>query len=112
MLRICAECGDEYDTLSPKKIAARGLIIYCPDCSEETVVRYAGLQSGDGKQSQTTILKFNSDQDRSGYMKFWKNNTGYHKAKSCQLGNHLSTTPNIQFETLVQAQNLNHKGKA
>ena len=112
MIRTCIECGDEFDTLSPKKIAARGLITNCPDCSEETVVRYARLQSGDGKQSQTTILKFLSDKDRAGYMSFWKNNSGFHKAKSCQLGNHLSTTPNIKFETVVQAQNMNHKGKA
>jgi DNA-directed RNA polymerase subunit RPC12/RpoP len=112
MIKVCSECGGEFDTLFPAKIKARGLIIHCPDCSVETTTRYAGLQAGDGKQSQVTILKFQSEQDRSKYLSFWRNNSGMNKSKSCQLGNHLSTTPNISFETVVQAQNMNHKGKA
>ena len=43
---------------------AGGLSIHCPDCSEETSIKYAGVQAADGKQNQATILKFSSEKDK------------------------------------------------
>lgn len=108
----CIECGIDFDLHSSAKNRAGGRINTCPDCSEETVVRYAGVQAADGKQSQATILKFNSEQDKSNYISFWRNNSGFNKGKSCQLGNHLSTTPAISFQTVQGFNPTNHKGKA
>jgi len=108
----CSACGFDFDLFSPEKRKVGGLATTCPDCSEETAVKYAGIQSADGKQSQATILKFNSSEDRGKYLDFWRNNIGMHKGKSCTLGNHLSTTPNISFTTVVAFNPTNHKGKA
>jgi len=112
MIRICANCEDEFDDMSPAKRRAGGLITCCADCSEEKVVKYAGVQSADGKTAQATILKFSSEKDREDYIRFWQNNSGLHRGKSCTLGNHLSTTPGIKFETVVGFNPTNHKGKA
>jgi len=109
---ICKSCDIEFDHNSSEKKRAGGKIFHCPDCSEETAVRYVGLQSADGKQSQATILKFKSEEDKATYIKFWQNNTGMHKGKSCQLGDHLSTTPNVDFEVVTEFSPTNHKGKS
>lgn len=108
---VCKACENEFDLHSTAKKNAGGLAIHCPDCSEESVVKYAGVQAADGKQSQATILKFNSDVDKEKYLNFWKNNSGLYKNKGCQLGSHLSTTPKIDFETVVDFNPTNHKGK-
>jgi hypothetical protein len=112
MVKQCVLCDLFFDTNSPEKKLAGGLINHCADCSEETVVKYVGLQAADGKQSQATILKFESESDKNKYVAFWQNNSGYHKSKSCQLGNHLSTTPGVKFTTVVAHVPTNHKGKA
>lgn len=111
-IRICVDCEEEFDLNSHAKVKAGGKSNQCPDCSVETSVRYAGVQAADGKQSQATILKFTSEKDKDSYLSFWKNNSGYNKGKSCQLGSHLSTTPNIKFETITAFNPTNHKGKA
>jgi len=108
----CKECGEEFDLFSDEKKAAGGKVFHCPSCSEEVAIKYAGVSSADGKQSQATILKFSSRQDREKYLDFWRNNSGFNKGKSCQLGNHLSTTPGIAFETVAAFSPTNHKGKA
>jgi hypothetical protein len=110
-MKICIHCECEFDIKSIEKRRAGGRINECPSCSEENVIKYAGVQAADGKQSQATILKFESEADRSRYLSFWQNNSGLHKGKSCQLGNHLSTTPNIKFETITDFSPTNHKGK-
>jgi ribosomal protein S27E len=107
----CTECEEEFDLCSIEKKRAGGLATTCPDCSKETVVKYIGLQAADGKQSQATILSFLSEEDKKKYMSFWKNNSGWNKGKSCQLGAHLSTTPNVKFDTIVGFSPTNHKGK-
>lgn len=112
MKRVCVHCEIEFDARSPEKLRAGGKINECHECAEETAIKYVGLQSADGKQSQATILKFKSNSDREKYMEFWKNNSGLHKGKSCQLGGHLSTTPAVQFETVSEFSPTNHKGKA
>ena len=111
MVKICIHCEEEFNPFSPEKKAAGGLITCCPECSEESTIKYAGVQASDGKMAQATILKFNSEQDKENYIAFWKNNSGYNKGKSCQLGAHLSTTPGIKFETVVAHIATNHKGK-
>lgn len=108
----CIHCGEEFNITSPAKKKAGGKINECPECSQEDTVKYAGVQSADGKQAQATILKFKSDKDKAQYIRFWKNNSGFNKGKSCQLGNHLSTTPSIDFESITEFTPTNHKGKA
>lgn len=108
---ICIHCNDEFDLHSQLKRKAGGKINECPDCSQEHTIKYAGVQASDGKQAQASILKFESRQDREAYLAFWRNNSGINKGKSCQLGNHLSTTPNIKFSTITDFIPTNHKGK-
>jgi DNA-directed RNA polymerase subunit RPC12/RpoP len=112
MIKSCVCCGEDFDLRSPAKRSAGGKVNQCPDCSVEVAVKYAGVQAADGKQAQATILKFSNETDKNKYINFWKNNSGFNKGKSCQLGNHLSTTPNISFETVVNFNPTNHKGKA
>lgn len=112
MIRKCKSCDLEYDDHSPEKRRAGGLIIHCPDCSEETETKVAGVMSGSGKMSGIEILAFESEEDRKKYLRFHQNNSGFNKGKSCQLGRHLSTTPNIKFRKVSENHpNLNHKGK-
>lgn len=111
MKKTCIICGDDFETTSPEKIKASGKINHCADCSDETEVRVLGLQSSDGKQNHITILKFDSDNDKDKYIDFWKNNSGYNKSKSCQLGNHLTSDPKIHFKIITTFQSTNHKGK-
>lgn len=111
MNRECCHCGETFNANSPSKRRSGGRINECPDCSSETEIRYVGLQAADGKQSQVTILKFSSERDKDNYLSFWRNNSGFNKGKSCQLGNHLSTTPNISFQTVSGFNPTNHKGK-
>ena len=112
MMRSCVECGCEFDPRSPAKRRVGGLATNCVDCSEETVVRYAGVSAGEGKQGSVQVLKFGNSQDREAYLAFWKNNSGLYKGKSCQMGM-LSKTPNVKFETVATFKgNENHKGKA
>lgn len=108
----CVVCGDDFDPNSSAKRRVGGRRTECVDCANETTVKYAGVQAADGKQSQATILKFKSESDKNNYISFWQNNSGYHKGKSCQLGAHLSTTPNVHFETVTAFIPTNHKGKA
>jgi hypothetical protein len=108
----CVKCDIEFDVKSLAKKRAGGKINECPDCAYESAVKYAGLQSADGKQSQATILRFKSESDRRKYLSFWRNNSGMNKGKACQLGSHLSTTPAISFESVNTFIPTNHKGKA
>lgn len=110
-LRECSECGSRFDPLSPAKTRAGGRISTCPDCSDEPVVKYLGLQAGDGKQASISILAFGSSSDRERYADFWKNNSGLHKSRACQLGSHLSTDPGVRFRTVTQSTATNHKGR-
>jgi len=112
LIKVCINCEEEFDLQSPAKVRAGGKSNECPECAVETTVKYAGVQAADGKQAQATILKFSSEQDKNNYISFWKNNSGYNKGKSCQLGAHLSTTPNVKFDTITAFNPTNHKGKA
>lgn len=112
MLRECVSCGSQFDPLSPAKQRAGGRINTCASCSDEPVVKYLGLANGDGKQASITVLAFESANDRSRYSEFWRNNSGIHRGKSCQLGSHLSTDPGVRFRTVTQSTATNHKGRA
>jgi len=112
LLKTCIHCNVEFDVHSSLKRSAGGRINECHECSTEDTIKYAGVQSADGKQAQATILKFKSEADKTAYLQFWQNNSGLHKGKSCQLGNHLSTTPNVKFEIVTDFTPTNHKGKS
>lgn len=109
---ICVHCEEEFDPKSLQKKKSGGKINECPDCSEESCIPYAGVASADGKLGQISILKFASKADRENYIRFWRNNSGINKSKNCQLGNHLSTTPSISFQTVQSFKPTNHKGKS
>lgn len=117
-IRICKNCEESFNLLSNEKIRVGGYANVCPDCTEEeggdlSPPRYLGMQSGDGKMSNVTILKFKNDQARAAYAKAWKNNSGFNKGKSCQLGNHLTSMSGMEVEVVAENRaNANHKGKA
>lgn len=111
-MRICISCGDQFDLLSKEKRLAGGLSTHCPDCSEETVVPYAGVAAGEGKMAAVQLLKFNSLDDRKAYLDYWKVNSGLYKGKSCQIGHGLKSTPAVSFEIKATfTGNMNNKGK-
>jgi hypothetical protein len=112
MKRVCIECDGTFDLHSPQKRRAGGLSTHCPDCSWDSTARYAGVSGADGKQASISILKFKNNGDREAYLKFFKNNSGLYKGKSCQMGM-LANTPNVKFQTVaVNLGGVNHKGKA
>jgi hypothetical protein len=111
-MNVCRECGDEFNPDSPQKRKVGGLRIHCVDCSDESTIRYAGVQGADGKQASVSILRFNSQADRENYLVYWQNNSGLHKGKSCQIGRGVMSKPNISFSTVAVFEgNTNHKGK-
>ena len=111
-MRTCAVCGDEFDPRSKAKRAAGGLATHCPECSEETSVRYAGVQAGEGKMASVQVLKFNSQDDRKAYLRYWAATSGLNTGKQCSM-HFRAKEPNISFETKATfISNPNHKGKA
>jgi hypothetical protein len=111
MLRECIECESMFDPRSPAKMRAGGHIGTCPDCSQESTVKYLGLSAGDGKQAGVTVLKFESKEDREEYRQMWWVNSGMMVGKACQLG-YQKRTPNVKFKTVTQSSATNHKGRA
>jgi hypothetical protein len=112
MSRICVECGADFDPRSPAKRRAGGLSTHCPECSDETSVRYLGISAGEGKQASVQVLKFSSESDRERYQRYWKASSGLNTGKNCQLG-YRANELNISFETRATfTGNSNHKGKA
>lgn len=109
----CIECGIEYDRNGPEKRRSGGLITHCPDCSEETVARHAGVMSGDGKQAGVTILSFGSTGQRDAFVTYWKAATGLHTGKNCQLGRGQPRSQKFEFKKVGEhGLGMNHKGKA
>lgn len=107
----CFECGGEYDLHSPEKRRAGGKVNHCPDCAEETTVKYAGVSAGEGKMGSVQVLKFSSEADREAYMKFWKATSGMNTGKNCQM-QFRAKEPNIKFSTVATfTGNKNHKGR-
>ena len=111
MIRNCSECDVEFDDHSPEKRRIGGLIIHCPECSEEVESRVVGVASGDGKQASLSILKFRDETSRQKYIRFWKQTSGFNKGKSCQIGRGLMSDPAIAFEIVAVEESRNHKGK-
>lgn len=112
MLRECEECGGEFDPMGKAKRRAGGLAIHCPDCSEESTVRYFGTSAGEGKQAAVQVLKFKSQEDRERYAKYWRASSGLNTGKQCQMAFRANEL-NISFETRATfVGNTNHKGKA
>lgn len=112
MMRECTECGGEFDPRSKAKRIVGGLSTHCPDCSEETEVRYFGTSAGEGKQASVQVLKFASQKDRDAYQRYWKASSGLNTGKQCQMAFRANEL-GIHFETRATfAGNTNHKGKA
>ena len=116
MIKTCKHCEIDFDLDSFAKKQAGGKINECPDCVEElgteTVVKYLGLQAGDGKSASISIVAFESDEDRTAYSKAWKAVTGFHKGKSCHLSGSQTTIGNRPMRHVAyNAGNANHKGK-
>lgn len=111
----CRICDTFFNPLSVKKKQLGGYYNVCESCTEEytgeDVPKYLGVASADGKFNQISILSFSKKEDREKYAHFWQNNSGLNKSKSCQLGKHLSTTPNVSFKSITQFKSVNHKGK-
>lgn len=111
-MRECTECGIEFDPNHPEKRRVGGKINECPQCADEKVVKYLGLQSADGKMAGVTILAFDNKKDREKYRRMWWNNSGMNRGKSCQLGGRLSPDPHVKFRKVHEAGlNMNHKGQ-
>jgi hypothetical protein len=111
-MRTCVVCDDEFDVRSKAKRLSGGLSTHCPLCSEETSVRYAGVQAGEGKAANVTVLKFNSEDDRKAYLRYWAATSGLNTGKQCSM-HFRAKEPNISFETKATfVSNPNHKGKA
>ena len=111
-MRICVECEEQFDVDSPAKRRVGGLKTHCVDCSEETTVKYAGVNGADGKMASTQILKFDSQQDREKYLAYWKATSGMNTGKNCQLQFRASEPKVSKRIVLTQIANDNHKGKA
>ena len=108
----CSECHGEFDLHGSEKRRAGGKVHHCPDCAEETTVKYAGISAGEGKMGSVQVLKFNSDADRAAYLTFWKATSGMNTGKQCQM-QFRAKEPNIKFLTVATfTGNVNHKGKA
>lgn len=107
----CTICGDTFDPHSREKRMAGGLRMHCPECAEESHVRYAGIAAGEGKQATVQVLKFNSTEDRRDYLRYWAASSGLNTGKQCSM-HFRAKEPNIKFETRATFYgNLNHKGK-
>jgi len=52
----CANCDMSFDLHSREKRNAGGKANECVDCSEETVVKYAGVAAGEGKLPTSVSL--------------------------------------------------------
>lgn len=117
-IKICKHCDEEFDLDSPEKIRAGGYINECPWCIEEnggdqSPPKYLGVQAGNGKMADITILSFEDEASRKAYSAAWKNNSGYNKGKSCQLGTHLTAMDGMKFKKVAENRaNANHNGKA
>jgi hypothetical protein len=111
-MKTCHSCGEDFDLNSPEKRRAGGLAIHCAECSEESVVRHAGVQSGDGKQAGVTVLAFRKPEDRSNFLNYWHAATGLHTGKNCQMGK-LPNSREFHFRKVTEhGIGMNHKGKA
>lgn len=111
-MKVCIVCGDDFDPRSLAKRRSGGLSTHCEDCSEESTVRYAGISSGEGKQAQVQILRFQSQDDRKDYLRYWAANSGLNTGKNCQLAYRAKET-GIKFQTVATFSGVaNHKGKA
>jgi hypothetical protein len=116
-MKTCKWCGDSFNHKSAAKVSVGGLINECPDCvldngGDNSPPMYVGVAAGNGKMSDLTILSFNNEEAKEAYTRAWRNNAGFNKGKSCQLGRHLTSMHGMSFN-LVAANfaNDNHKGK-
>lgn len=116
-IKNCKHCQEDFNLDSPEKRAIGGYINECPWCVEElggdqSPPKYLGVQAGNGKMTDITILQFEDEATRQTYQKAWRNNSGQNKGKSCQLGTHLTAMSGMNFSVKAENRgNDNHKGK-
>jgi len=109
--RACRACGESFDPASPEKQRAGGLIIHCPDCSEETEVKYLGVPNAAGKSQGIEVLAFPDEDARRRFSHAWGKNKGMGKGKSSPLGA-AGGLEGIPFKKVADfGRNDNHKGK-
>lgn len=110
-MMTCVHCDGDFDLHSQAKRAAGGRANECADCADETEVKYLGVRNADGKQAGVEVLKFNTNEERTAFNKFWKQASGMHKGKVCPLND----KPRLQAFTFVKvaetSANGNHKGR-
>lgn len=106
MIRKCVECGDEFDDSSEEKRRVGGKIFHCPDCSEETAVRYVGVQNAAGKQAGCTVVALESESEARAFLDDWRRCSGSLVNASRRA------SPRFSFRTVHEnLPSLNHKGK-
>ena len=107
----CIHCEAEFDPNSPAKRRAGGRINECPDCAQETSVRYLAGSSNGGKVAGIEVLKFESQEDRARYARWRAVASGMHKGKSCPLGD-VTPCPVTRVQAVTSfGGNDNHKGR-
>lgn len=116
-MKVCRHCEEGFDLDSRAKKMAGGYIDECPWCIEEmggdqSPPKYLGVQAGNGKMADITILQFDDEKSREAYRRAHQNNSGFNKGKSCQLGRHLTSMSGMKFKKVAENRgNDNHKGK-
>jgi hypothetical protein len=116
MVKECKHCGIDFNTRSPRKAQVGGKINECPDCVEELGTESGpvsrGVSAGDGKQGMVTIMRFENKQQGDEYMRMWKQSTGFHRGKACQMGQTCMTSmDNMGQKVGEHGGNGNHKGQ-
>jgi len=112
VIRECSECSDLFDDQSFAKKECGGLIHHCPECSDETQIKYLGIQHSDGKQAGCEVLAFTNPSDRNVFLHHWRRNSGIARGKSSALGV-ASNTASVSFKKVASFDaNVNHKGKS
>jgi hypothetical protein len=111
----CRICEDEFDLYGSRKQTVGGYGNVCADCTEDgsagenpddSIARYRGVTSGDGKMQAISIVSFDSESDAKAYVKSWNASTGFGGRKSNKCNS-------IKFKHVgTNIGNSNHKGKS
>jgi len=103
-----------FDPRSEEKREVGGLITHCPECSEETEVKYLGVAFASGKCNGVEILKFDDERTRAEFQQDWARNIGMDRGKSSALGRAggMQRHAGKYRKQAAFGGNENHKGKS
>jgi hypothetical protein len=90
MIRECAVCGEEFDTVKKRK---GGYITHCDDCSEETVEKYIGRQGLTNKDASISIIRTD--------LEYWRSQIARENAAGFNANLPISNAP---FEQVREAR--------